>query len=464
MNQQQVIKKKGLDVIIKNEAMEAYLRISPEHGEIYTVQDLVVALNSSQVVYGIKEDQLQKIVKEKIFGKEVLVAEGKKPKNGENGRYEILFDTNVDVKPKILADGSVDYKSMGHVPVVQENEEIARYYPATPPQSGITVSGKEIGGKKGKDFRVLKGKGFVVSEDKRSYRAAFTGRATLTSGVLIVSKVLVIEDNVTVSTGTLDFQGDIVIKGDVLTGSEVIATGNVEVDGCVEAANITAGRNVVLKFGMQGNGKGTVRAGGNVSGKFFEQAIIHAKGNVSSNAIMNCEVDCGDTVNVVGRYGIIVGGNIVALRKVEATLIGNMHERKTYIQVGTEEDLCGVLAQLEDEDRQAVQELSRHKSSVEELEALIQKHPENFNLQDRKLNSLHQIVELEAKVQEFQNKKEEIIDKMAKVTNPLVVARKSIYPGCVLVIKGIREQIRTENYNVTYRCNGIEVEFVANIC
>ena len=444
---------KIIEVWVSEDGLQAFVKVSPEKGDGVTVKQLQEALSQHRIVYGIDTEALKEIVEHKRYFVEVQVASGVEPTDGQDGYYEYLFETDVDVKPKILKDGSVDYKSMGEIPVVEENQELVYYHPATPPVSGKNVYGGEIAGKRGRDLLGLKGRGFLLSEDKRVYRAALTGKATLTGNKLVISNVLVINNDVSTSSGGVHFAGDIVIKGSVLTGAEVWAKGNIEVDGSVEAAILTAGKNVVLKNGMQGNGKGCIKAGMNVSGKFFEQVSIEAQGKVSANAIMHCDIVCGDAVNISGRFGVIIGGKVKALREIEATIIGNMSETKTILEVGTGEDLYEKLGHVEGKIRQTELELLKLKGATEN----------HSSLQQDKLRVMRSKIEREAELAELTKEKQELLDKMAKVSNAKIVVTKSIYPGARLTINGILEKIKTENYNVTYQKQGVEIGFTANI-
>ena len=456
-------REKSIEVQVSKDGLEAYIKLCPGEGETYTVEQLVEALGAKKVVYGIDHIELQNIIKEKRYFEEVLVAKGTLPEDGKDGYYEFLFETDVDLRPKILEDGSVDYKSMGHIPVVEAEQELVRYHPPVPPVAGKNVLGAMLVGRKGRDLLRLKGKGFHLSEDKLVYRAAITGKATIRGNLLEVNNVLVIDSDVTTSTGDIVFPGDVIIKGNVVSGAEVHANGNIEVDGCVEAAILIAGKNVVLKNGMQGNGKGKICAGKNVSGKFFEQTAIEAKGNVSANAIMNCKVKCGDTVCVSGKYGIIVGGKIEALHEVETTLIGNMSEVKTQIEVGTGDDLYHKLFQIEEHKKELAIRLERIKNSDERTNALLQMTPAETELKRKKMENMRERIEVEAELMELQKKKEEVASVMTKTANPKVIVYRSIYPNTYLTINGVHEHIRTENYNITYIRSGLELSFRPNI-
>ena len=67
----------------------------------------------------------------------------------------------------------------------------------------------------------------------------------------------------------VDFNGDIVIHGNVEAGVVINAGKSLTVDGVVESASITAGGMVCLKRGMQGGGKGSITAGGDIFTEFW---------------------------------------------------------------------------------------------------------------------------------------------------------------------------------------------------
>lgn len=452
-----------IEVRVAPDGLSAFLKIEPQRNGQDLIEQIKKELEEKQVTYGIDWNLVESIVKEKRYFQEFQIAKGIEPQAGEDGYYEYLFDKDVDVKPRILKDGSVDYRSMGEVPIVKENQELAKYHPATEGKNGRSVRGEEIIGRKGKDLQALKGKGFTVSEDKTLYRAAITGKVTAQARMLKVSSLLEINGDVSISTGGVNFAGDVLIRGNVLSGTQVNVQGDIEVNGCVEAAVLTAGKNVVIKNGMQGNGKGIIRAGGNVSGKFFEQVSIEAKGNVSANAIMNCDIQSGNAIQVAGRLGIIVGGKVSALSEIEATIIGNMAETKTFLEVGTSENLITKMQKLEQQSNDISMEIAKYSSALKKLSEIIEKQGQTPDLQRNKISIMRKKIEKEAIVSDLENQKAQLAEKMGKCSNAKIIVLKSIYPGTSLTINGVTERIKTENYNSTYQKKGYEISFVSNI-
>ncbi|MBD5090084.1 MAG: DUF342 domain-containing protein [Clostridiales bacterium] len=452
-----------IETRITPDGLYAFLKIETQSDEPVTMDQIREELDAKQIVYGVDWAFIESIVKDKRYFLEFQIAKGTESQDGKDGYYEYLFDVDVDVKPKILKDGSVDYKSMGEVPVVKENQEIVRYHPATEAKNGKNVRGEEIIGRNGKDLQTLKGKGFIVSEDKTLYYAAITGKAIAKGRTLKVSSLLEINGDVSISTGGVNFTGDVVIHGNVLSGTQVNVQGDIEVNGCVEAATLIAGKNVVLKNGMQGNGKGIIRAGGNVSGKFFEQVSIEAKGNVSANAIMNCDIQCGDTIQVAGRFGIIVGGKVSALREIEATIIGNMAGTKTCLEAGTKEDLFVKMQQLEHQCKEISMETAKYSNALKKMTEIMEQQDLTPELQKKKMMIMRLKIEKEATLSDLEKQKTQLAEKIGKCSNARIIVVKSIYPGVILTINGITERIKTENYNSTYQKKGYEIGFTSNI-
>lgn len=138
---------------ISNDRMEAYIML-PILGdnEAYTVDELMDAAAKNGVVFGIDCDLISDMVESRNFGHEICFARGQKPQDGEDGRYEFLFDYNLNKQPKILDDGSVDYWSVHSVEVVKKGQEIARYIEPVEGKDGKDVFGKVIQAKEASRF------------------------------------------------------------------------------------------------------------------------------------------------------------------------------------------------------------------------------------------------------------------------------------------------------------------------
>ena len=457
MQTQETMSGSGVGIFLSEDATEAYVSLQNAESE-HTREDIERLLEDIGVTKGIHTEVIDTMLAEKKVGKQYLVAESAKPVDGEDGWYEFLFDTDVDMKPKILQDGSVDYSQFGNVPSVEEGEKIAIYHPATPSQDGENFQGEILVAKKGKELAALRGKGFYTSEDGKEYFAKTSGRALYKDDRLTVENELVIEGDVSLSRGNVHFVDDIHIRGNVLTGSVVTSKkGSIIVDGYVEAAELSAAKDVVLKNGMQGNGRGKITAGGSVSGKFFEQATVVSGGDINANAIMNSHVTAVRDVIVSGRFGIIIGGEIRAERYITATIIGNMAEVKTRIYAGVDEDLFSKLMKMEKEQEALEEELKKIANGISQIDILIEK-TQRDDLQDQRRKLIRGKIERENQINEKIREKQTVMDQMSRANIARVTVYKTIYPGTWVSINGVATKITEEANHAEISAKGSVIE------
>lgn len=450
-------------VRVSSDGMTAYLSLCPpENAEYYTASDLEEILNRNDIVYGVQREVLIRMINNKIYDVETEVAHGVEVCDGQDGEFEFLFNLEQQTKPKILPDGSVDYGSMQDVPVVESGDELVHYKPAVAGKDGTDVYGKVIPAKIGRELPQLKGKGFYISEDKRIYYASFAGKVEYENERLLVSNVITIDEDVTIVTGDIHFAGDVFVKGNVVSGMTIEAKGSITVNGYVEAANLFAGKDVILKNGMQGGGKGEIRAGGEVSGKFFEQTTIYAKGIVRANAILNCHIMSEQEVSVLGKRGIIVGGVTSAIKGIEATIIGNMSEVKTKIELGVGEDVYSHIRKVKEKYNNLTEENKKIEDGIKKINTILEK-ADNPDLAEKKLYLMRTKIERDTKISGLQQEIRRCKINIENAQGAKLKVNKSIYRGAKITINGVSRIIESENYNVTYYKDGAEISFKPNI-
>ena len=458
MQSQDAINSSGIEIVVSDDIMKVYASFRNAQNE-YTrqaVEKLLtdVGVNKEGVNYG----EIDTMLKEKKVGKQYLIAEGRKPIAGEDGWYEFLFDTEIDTKPKILKDGSVDYSEYGDVPSVDEGQKLVIYHPATECIDGENLHGETVVARKGKELAKLKGKGFTISADGKEYIAKHSGRAIYRDERLVVENELVVDGDISLSRGDINFMDDIHIRGNVLTGVSITSQrGSIVVDGYVEACQLSAAKEVVLKNGMQGNGRGKIVAGGDVSGKFFEQTTVVSGGSVNANAIMNSYITAVQDVIVSGRFGIIIGGEVRAERYVTATIVGNMAEVKTNIYAGVDENLFAKLMAKEKEQEQQEEALNKIVSGIEQIKILIEK-TKRVDLNEQKLKLIRGKIEKENEINETVREKQKIMDQMGRANIAKISVQKTLYPGTRVSINGVATKIDQEASHAEVSAKGSVIE------
>lgn len=326
-------------VYISMDDMKAAIELNPPGTKKYSQEYILNILEQLGISQGINYDNIKYMLKEEIYNKEVCVAQGRTPIDGIDGKYEFFVRTDLPGTPRILEDGSVDYFNMDLIESVKNTQKIAKYHKATNGKYGFTVKGILLSPKKGKDLLPLRGKGFIMSEDRTEYFAAIDGKVILTDdNRLEISRLLTIKGDIDVSTGNIKFDGDVYIVGDVLSGFRVEAGGNIQVGGHIENAVLIAGNDIIAKGGMNGGNEGIITAGRDLYGNFFEGCKIIVKGNIKANYLMNCNIYSDGYVTITGRKGLIVGGITRAFKGLEVYTLGNISNSKTLINIGVTEE------------------------------------------------------------------------------------------------------------------------------
>lgn len=356
-------------VRIAEDKKEAWLYLcAPEEGTRYEKSEIMRYLQLNGVEAGINESHVAAMCKKQIYDREVRIASSEKGEPGRAGHFEIFFSTEKP-RPEIRNDGTVDYRSMSLVQNVEEGQLLAVYHPAIQGTAGRDVTGAFEKANTYKELRPLTGKGISNEEDPNKYYAAKSGKIEYDGdNKLSVVEVYEIQGGCDYANNALvDFNGDVIIHGNVEAGVTVRAGKSLTVDGVVESANITAGGTVALKRGMQGAGKGTIVAGGDIFTEFIEYANVSAGGTVQSNVILNSKVTAGDQITLTGKKGLIAGGYVHAMMGVNCQNAGNQSEIKTGIHVGVMPEIMEQRITLNEEYTKMNQELDAVATSMAKI-------------------------------------------------------------------------------------------------
>lgn len=448
---------------IAEDAMTAYLMLYGKSNGEYTYEELVQYLNEQGIVYGIREKTLKKMISEQQYYEEIIIARGTSAAKGKDGYFEFHFNTTPSTKPIILPDGSVDYNKLGKIELAETGQLLVTYHRAIPATDGIDIFGNTTPIEEAKELSPLKGKGFVMTPDGKEYYASTEGKISYSPGEhqLSVTPIYIIEENVDNATGDIRFHGDVLVKGNVFANTTIRATGNITVNGHVEIANLYAGKDVILKNGMQGSGTGTINAKGQVMAKFLEQTIVTAGTSVRANAILNCTVESGTEVIVSGNRGTIIGGSTKAVEKITAFALGNRVGVKTKLIVGFEKEFKEIIALFDDELSSAKEKLLDIERSIARLTAQLN-NKSDPELAEAKAKAFRDKITYQAKVKELTTKREELIDIRERSINGTVIVNGPVNVGTTVIINGITEQLTSERKNVNFTAKGREMRVYSN--
>ena len=329
----------GEDIIVKvtGDESEAYATLlPPEPGGVKLDLEAAKAkLAEAGVTHGIDDYALLNMLQEKAYDVSVLIANAIKPEDGQNGGLIFNFATDEKTgRPKELEGGKVDYKTLDLFEPVSEGQILITRTFATEGTPGVTVRGRELKQKPGKEAKLPRGKNVEIDEDKTEMRAKCSGMVEFINGSVNVSSIYMIKGDCGTNVGHVDFDGTVQITGNVMAGLVIRATGAVIIGGVVEAASIYAGGNVEVKGGFQGASRGRIEADGSVSLLYTEYATVVAGGAITVDASVHSILEAGDSIYAKGKRGAIIGGRAGAANMVVANSIGSVSHLQTEVAAG----------------------------------------------------------------------------------------------------------------------------------
>ncbi|MBO4375751.1 MAG: DUF342 domain-containing protein [Lachnospiraceae bacterium] len=331
-------------------------------GELLTYDELMKDFKYRYIEYGIQEEELKNffLSKDRPYCTDIICAKGLEPRQGRDAEIQYFFNTDINTKPAVKEDGSVDFFNLNTVCACTKNQELARIIPADDGDYGFNVKGERLRPREVKKGFLKYGRNIDISDDRLSIFSKVDGHVTLVEGKVFVSNVLQVE-NVDVSTGNINFDGSVEVNGNVCANFEVRAKGNIKVKGVVEGALLVAGGDIIIERGVNGMSKGVLAAKGNIVSKFLENVTASAGGYVSTDSILHSKVFAGDEINVSGKKGFITGGHVVATNAINVKTLGSQMGAATVAEVGARPEVKTRYVELQEE----VEELKKVLSNIE---------------------------------------------------------------------------------------------------
>ena len=446
-----------ISVDITDQEMKAHVILSPPGpGGSDLAKDAILGfLRNNRVIFGVKEEALQELEDRPLYREPVLVAEGSKPQNGRDSYVQYNFETDKNkLRLREAADGRVNFKELGLIQNVVAGQPLARKLPPEPGQPGRTVTGKVIPARNGKDVPAPLGRNVHMGEDGATLIADINGLVTFIGGKINVEEIFTVPGDVDLKTGNVMFLGTVIVQGNVEDGFSVKASGNIEVRGSVGKCEIVAEGDVIIHQGMAGKGGGSIQAGKNIWSKFIENSTVEAGENVIvSDGLINTTITANKKIICQGKRASIVGGRYRACEEINAKALGSpVGGAETILEVGYDPKSKAKMDQLQ---AQALQ----LKRQAEELD----KNIATLNATKKQRKTLPE--DKEALLQDYIQRREELVAEVRGLAKEIetiqvylnglktkgrISASSRVYPGVKLVIKDVKEDIKTEQKAITF--------------
>lgn len=441
--------KPKIEVILSNDKMKAKIKINANETEFegmksHLEKEIISALDENHVTYGI----LYQVLKEGIKPQqEIVVAEGVLPKNGEDAIIKYFHIG--EKKPKIKEDGKADYYELNLIQRVLVNDWVGEKIPPTAGEPGKTVTGQLLQPMPGKDHMLRYDNNSIgesVENGKIVLRALVDGAVAFQEGKIKILNHLIIDGDVDYDTGNISFNGYVTIKGIVCDGFSVRADKDISIlgemgNGAVQEI-ISKDGDIYIKGGVSGKGRTTIKAGRNVFVKYGKDCTIIA-GETINIGLYAIDVDLhARNIIVNAEKGKIIGGSLNAEAKVSVYTIGNISERRTFVNVKgfNRQTLKSELDHLLLNYKECLVELEKNKRQMKVYEAKLK--TDHKSVQSQEYRAYIQINdELLAKISKLEDRRKLLMEFLNSKGEGEVNILKQAYPQTFLEIKNIKKRI-----------------------
>ena len=405
-----------------------------------TVDDIKKSLDAYHVKIGISDEAIQSLLARKLANEPVIVATGVPPIEGRNAEIELLKDPD---KPfDVRDDEKIDFWSRSTIVTVHPGQEIAVKHPLVNGKNGIDVTGGVAKAAPVRNVDFSFGEGLKRDEvNPLVLIATAEGQLKNERGRLVVLPELDIHRDIDFAVGSIDFTGAVKITGAVRDGFHVAAQGNITIKGPVEGADIDSQGVIVIQGGVRGMGRGTVRANGDISLSFGDNATIRSGGSILvKNAILHSNLYAQTAVIALGsgKHSQIAGGRIEAGLEVACNILGSEMGTKTEVVVGLPPEQLEKRKIFTSEIKRCDENLERIEPNMKILKTL----EADGKLDDKKRAMMMDLTKMKFQLQAarevMQKELNALEEQIALVRDKGIVRVKEIcYPGAVITVRGL---------------------------
>jgi uncharacterized protein len=426
--------KEGISILLTKDGLGAFVIVATEVAKSTTPENVLTFLKEAGIKFGIHEEKIEELFKEKKFDAEQLVAWGKKPKPGKNGFLEYLFEEDQKkeaTEEEILENKRVDYKNLTTFTNVKQGDILVRHHSPVQGIPGHGVRDDEAAPPKVKDVHLPKGRNTDTDSKNTVLKATIDGMVRRGEGKVHVAPIIDITGDVDFSVGNMDFLGTINIAGNILVDFKVGAVDDINVRGVVEGAQLKAGGSITINRGVQGMDKAVLEAGELITTNFISNATASARQVIVNGPIMHSEVYASERVVLSGKKGNISGGKVSAKYLIDCTSVGSEMGIRTDLEVGVSPELTKQMYEAVQDIKRMEGDLNKIVAASDPLlklkeEGEVELPPDKLQLLEATMTARKQ---LKDQIQELEEKKEQLVSDVNKSKNAQIIVQGEVFPG-----------------------------------
>jgi uncharacterized protein (DUF342 family) len=433
-------------VRVSENKLRAYLSVHPpsESGRMLSMEIVEKSLAERGIVHAIDHNAIEGALVKARVGKipvhNAVIAKGMAHVRGDAARIDLKFQTEKKAGTIDQQSGAIDFKERQTLQIAKAGDVLAVKVPLTLGKEGIDVYGDMIPAESGSDKILTKANNVEVSDDGLVFTSSIDGVVMLTQdNKLEVFKKYDVPGDVDYSTGNLSMDGVLDIKGWIRSGFKVKATGEIHVGEGVEDATVESGANIYIKGGILGSGEGNVRAGGNLTVRFLENAVVNVDGDIFvQDDIVRGNVSANGSIIATGTKGRIRGGSIFAGKVIEMYEIGSPAGTITNVTVGVASKLRERMATIS-------KKLDEYRENRSKMDMALTKY-DNLDKGKQLPKEIERKIKILAKQRQdliieedkIKKEKEELAQELslAESQQLAVKVKEAVYSGTTVVVNG----------------------------
>jgi uncharacterized protein (DUF342 family) len=439
-------------VTLSADKSKAFIDCVPGFGNGKLLRENVVMeeLLKSGVTYGLDRNKIAGAVNDANSKMEkqtdILVTQGIPAVRGQDGGIQFAFDSEQkEYDFRILPDGKIDYRNSTNILMAKKDMLLARITDPLPGKPGVNVLGETIPADPGKPASLTAGGGVRRSPDGKEFYAEINGSIMLNGSVLEVVDTYVVNGDVDYSTGNIQFNGTVVINGSVPDGDIVVMK-------LVESARIEAGRDVIIKGGIQGKGRGLVYAGRDLRAGYAQNARLEAQGNIYlENFAINSYLCTTKQLFMRNKKGAVIGGEVFALRGLDVKVLGSETGVKTLIDAGNDYLVMRRLSELDT----AIAFIRNNLRKIEEsLRPVFTKlkagEPLPASIKPLVAKAIEKRKDLELQVSVMSAKRLDLLGQLQEPGSCFIKVSQTCHADVVIKIRELRKSVTSDRENVRF--------------
>ena len=385
-----------LQVELSEDEAEALINVIPPkvEEEPLTSERIIAVLREQNILQGISNEIINKIIAEKIYYEPTVVARGKSAVHGKNGYPELLF---LPEKSRPAPGAHVNLQEFPALQKVEEGQELVRVETATMGQDGYTITGKLITASTGKQYRIRPGRNTSYNPEGTHIIATKSGVVCLHNDSISVEQIKIV-DKVDATTGHLRFDGIVCIRGNVSDRVSVEAV-RIDVSGSVGKARLRSLGEIRVAQSLKGT---IVQCGSSLRANNMTDIQANVGEHVLvDDFVLNSKVFCGSTFQIASSNGYVSGGDLQAGSLIRLPNVGlpgaeeakkaekktESSESQTVLEVGIS---LKNRKQFNDLEKQARSFLYALKDDLQEITSILNEIEES-GWDDKKIEALSEL-------------------------------------------------------------------------